>query len=211
MIKVCIVDDHAIMREGLKKMLLDTPGIVVVDEAGSAHELLEKLERPSWDVLLLDMSLPDGSGIELLKEMKKRNVSFPSLVLTMHDEDQYGVRSFKSGAAGFLTKDSAPELLASAIMKVAKGEKYVSTSLAEKLATLVGNSSLDISLDSLSDREFEVISLIGSGKLVTEIANQLSLSVKTVSTYRARIMSKLNLSNNADIIHYCIQNQLINQ
>lgn len=209
MIKICIVDDHAIMREGLKKMFLDLESIEVVDEAGSAQELLEKLPRANWDVLILDISLPDRSGIDLLKEIKKQQSKVAILVLTMHDEEQYGFRAFKAGASGFLTKDTVGDLLITAIMKVARGEKYISPNLAEKLVTMISSFETESSLDLLSDREFEVLSLMGAGKLISEIAKQLSLSVKTVSTYRSRILSKLNLQNNAEIIHYCIEHQIL--
>lgn len=208
MIKVCICDDHMIMREGLKKMLSDSTDVSVVDEAATANDLLGKLETANWDVLVLDMSLPDGSGIDVLKECVKHRPNMPVLVLTMHDEEQYGFRTFKAGASGFITKDCAPELLITAISKVAKGEKYVSPTLAEKLVSMLGSNEPEESYESLSDREFEVLTLIGTGSTITEIAEQLKLSVKTISTYRTRIMAKLGLTTNADIIHYCIQNSL---
>ncbi|MFT4554088.1 MAG: two-component system invasion response regulator UvrY [Chlamydiales bacterium] len=208
MIKVCICDDHMIMREGLKKMLSDSAEVTVVDEAATANDLLNKLDTVTWDVLILDMSLPDGNGIDVLKECVKRRPSMPVLVLTMHDEEQYGFRTFKAGASGFITKDCAPELLITAILKVAKGEKYVSPTLAEKLVSMLGSNEPEESYESLSDREFEVLTLIGTGSTITEIAEQLKLSVKTISTYRTRIMAKLGLTTNADIIHYCIQNSL---
>ena len=208
MIKVCICDDHMIMREGLKKMLSDSTEVSVVSEAATATELLSKLDSVTWDVLILDMSLPDGSGIDILKECIKSCPSMPVLVLTMHDEEQYGFRTFKAGASGFITKDCAPELLITAIQKVAKGEKYVSPTLAEKLVSMLGSNEPEESYESLSDREFEVLTLIGTGSTITEIADQLKLSVKTISTYRTRIMAKLGLTTNADMIHYCIQNSL---
>jgi two-component system, NarL family, invasion response regulator UvrY len=208
MINVCICDDHMIMREGLKKMLSDSTEVSVVDEAATAKELIGKMENATWDVLVLDMSLPDSSGIDVLKEIVKRRPSLPVLVLTMHDEEQYGFRTFKAGASGFLTKDCAPELLLTAIHKIAKKEKYVSPTLAEKLVSMLGSNEPEESYEALSDREFEVLTLIGAGSTITQIAEQLNLSVKTISTYRTRIMAKLGLSTNADIIHYCIQNAL---
>lgn len=209
MIKVCLVDDHRIMREGLKKILSDSKDIVVVDEAGNGQELFEKMDNQEWDVLVLDISLPDRSGLDLLKEIKRRQSSIPVLILSMHNEDQYGYRAFQAGASGYLTKDIVPNLLCSAIYKLAKGKKYVSPNLAEKLATYLACHKKMHSYDSISDREFEVLILIGSGKSPTEIAADLSLSIKTISTYRARILDKLNLNNNSDIIHYCIQHQLL--
>ena len=210
MIKVCLVDDHRIMLEGLKKILSDSKDdIVVVDEASNGQELLGKIDNQSWNVLVLDISLPDRSGLDLLKEIKRRQNSLPVLILSMHNEDQYGYRAFQAGASGYLSKDIVPNLLSTVICKLAKGEKYVSPSLAEKLVTYLAFHKKMHSYDSISDREFEVLILIGSGKSPTEIAAQLSLSIKTISTYRTRILDKLNLNNNSDIIHYCIQHQLL--
>ncbi len=210
MIKVCLVDDHRIMLEGLKKILSDSKDdIVVVDEASNGQELLGKIDNQSWNVLVLDISLPDRSALDLLKEIKRRQNSLPVLILSMHNEDQYGYRAFQAGASGYLSKDIVPNLLSTVICKLAKGEKYVSPSLAEKLVTYLAFHKKMHSYDSISDREFEVLILIGSGKSPTEIAAQLSLSIKTISTYRTRILDKLNLNNNSDIIHYCIQHQLL--
>ncbi len=210
MIKVCLVDDHRIMLEGLKKILSDSKDdIVVVDEASNGQELLGKIDNQSWNVLVLDISLPDRSGLDLLKEIKRRQNSLPVLILSMHNEDQYGYRAFQAGASGYLSKDIVPNLLSTVICKLAKGEKYVSPSLAEKLVTYLAFHKKMHSYDSISDREFEVLIFIGSGKSPTEIAAQLSLSIKTISTYRTRILDKLNLNNNSDIIHYCIQHQLL--
>lgn len=209
MIQVCIVDDHTMMREGIKKILSDIPSFQVVDETGTALELLDKLPDSTWDILILDMSLPDRNGIEVLKILKKEKPKLPVLILTMHDEDQYGFRAFKAGACGYITKDSPPENLLLAVEKVAKGEKYISPSLAEKLVSMIGTKDSHLGYESLSDREFEVLALIGTGLSISEIAAQLSLSVKTISTYRTRLLTKLGFSNNSDIIHYCIQNELI--
>jgi len=208
MIKVCIVDDHTIIREGLIKLLNGSNKVIVVAGAGSIKEFEEHFDNPDWDILILDLSLPDGSGLDLIKELRKRKNEKPILILTMHDEDQYGLRAFKAGADGYLTKDCAGDMLITAIEKLHKGEKFVSSKMAEKMVTYLGTKNSEPSIESLSDREYEILIYIGSGKTISEIGKKLSLSVKTISTYRTRILDKLNLRNNSDIIHYCIKHTL---
>lgn len=209
MIKVLIADDHAVVRQGLKQILAETSDMLVVGEASTGAEALEKVRNEESDVLVLDMAMPGPSGLDILKEVRATRPKLPVLILSMHPEEQFAVRLLKAGASGYLNKESAPDELVKAIRKVVAGGKYVGPILAERLA-------LDISADSdkplhetLSDREFQVMCLIASGKTVTEIAEALSLSVKTVSTYRARILEKMNLTTNAEVIRYAIQNQLV--
>lgn len=208
MIHVCLVDGYVLMREGVKKILADSKNINVVDEASTGKELIDKLSNNVWDVLILAIALPDRSGLDLIKEIKKKQPTLPILVLSFYDEDQYGYRAFKSGASGFLNKNASPVLLKKAICKLAKGGKYISSDLAEKLTVYLGSQKYEYSYNILSDREFEVVKMIGFGKSSKEIALKLGISNKTVSTYRARIKLKLNLDNNAEIIKYCIEHQL---
>lgn len=209
MIKVLIADDHAVVRQGLKQILAETTDMLVVGDATSGAEALEKARSEACDVLILDMTMPGLNGLEILKEVRATRPQLPVLILSMHPEEQFAVRLLKAGASGYLNKESAPDELVKAIRKVVEGGKYVSPALAERLA-------LDISADSdkprhetLSDREFQVMCMMATGKTVTEIAEELSLSVKTVSTYRARILEKMNLTTNAEVIRYAIQNQLV--
>jgi two-component system invasion response regulator UvrY len=208
MIEICIIDDHAIVREGLKQILEDIEDIKVTGEASKASEFFLKLRTQEWSVIVLDLSLPGRDGLEILREIKIRNKNIRVLVLTMHSEEQYAIRAFKAGASGFLNKDSAPTELVNAIRKVAKGEKYLSPQLAEKLVDNLSFNESDNQREELSDREFSVLKKLGAGTSITEIADELLLSVKTVSTYRSRILEKLHLSNNADIIRYVINNKI---
>lgn len=209
MIKILIGDDHILIREGLKKILKAAADINVVAEASDARGVLESLKKESVDVVVLDISLPGKNGIELLKDLKLQNAKLPVLMLSMHPEDRFAVRALKAGASGYITKESAAEELIKAIRKVVQGRKYVSPTLAEKLAF-----NLDIDTDkppheSLSDREYEVLCLIATGKSVREIAEQLHLSMSTVNTYRARILDKMKMRTDAELIRYAVQNQLI--
>ena len=209
MIKILIGDDHILIREGLKKILKAAADINVVAEASDARGVLEGLKKEDVDVVVLDISLPGKNGIELLKDLKLQNAKLPVLMLSMHPEDRFAVRALKAGASGYITKESAAEELIKAIRKVVQGRKYVSPTLAEKLAF-----NLDIDTDkppheSLSDREYEVLCLIASGKSVREIAEQLHLSMSTVNTYRARILDKMKMRTDAELIRYAVQNQLI--
>ena len=209
MIDILIADDHAIVREGLKQILAEIPDMRVAGEAADAQEALRKTRTEAWDVLILDITMPGGSGFDILQTLKQERPALPVLVLSMHAEDQFAIQVLKAGAAGYITKENAPDELVKAIRKVVAGRKYVSANLAELLAF-----SLDATTDQprhalLSDREFQVLRLLATGKTVTQIAQELNLSAKTISTYRARILEKLELNTTAEIIHYAIQNQLV--
>jgi DNA-binding NarL/FixJ family response regulator len=208
-IRVLVVDDHAIVREGLKQILSEDPSMVVADEAGSWEETIEKVLSDDFDVVVLDISMPGRSGIDALKEIKTQKPKIPVLILSMHPEEQYAVRSLRAGASGYLTKESAPNELIAAIQKVSSGGKYVTPSLAERLAS-------DLNLDhdkplheTLSDREYQVMCKIASGKTVKQIGAEMSLSPKTISTYRARILQKMRMKSNAELTSYAVRNRLI--
>ena len=209
MINILIADDHTIVRKGLKQILAETPDMVVADEASNGQEVLEKVRKSNFDVVLLDISMPGRSGLDILKELKSERPKLPVLVLSMYPEEQYAVRVLRAGAAGYLTKESAPDELVVATRKVAQGKKYVSPSLAEKLAFDLEMDSTRPPHEVLSDREYQVLCMIASGKTVGEIAENLALSTKTISTYRARILEKMNMKNNAELTHYAIQNKLV--
>lgn len=209
MIKVLIADDHTIVREGLKQIFEGISDIVVTGEAGSGPEVLEQIRKFSYDVILLDISMPGRGGLDILKQIKSEQPRLAVLILSMHPEEQYAVRVVKAGASGYLTKESASDELIAAIRKVSQGRKYISTSLAEKLAFALETHEKGRPHEGLSDREYQVLVMIASGKTVKEIANQLSLSVKTISTYRYRILDKMQLKNNAELIRYAIINRLV--
>ena len=209
MIKVIIVDDHLIVREGLKQIISDTSDISVVDEASNGQEAINKIRNNDCDVLLLDISMPGRSGLEILKEIKSELPKLSILILTMHPEEQYAVRVLRAGASGYLTKESAPDELIEAIRKVSDGGKYISSTLAEKLAFNLEVDTGKPFHQTLSDREFEVMCMISSGKTVTEIADEMSLSVKTISTYRTRILDKMRMKTNAELTYYSIKNDLV--
>lgn len=209
MIRIIITDDHPIFREGLKRIIEKTSDMVVADEASTGEELLGKVGEKNLDLLLLDIAMPGRGGLEILDQLKTTNPNLRILVLSMYPEERYAVRVLKSGAAGYLTKDKASDELIKAIRKISDGGKYVSPSLAEKWA-------LDLELggekpihESLSNREYQVMLMIASGKTLKEIVEELSLSVTTISTYRSRILKKMKLSNNAEIIYYAIKNGLV--
>lgn len=208
MIKVLMVDDHAIVRAGLKQMLHGLPDLCVSAEADNAQRALQLVETEPCDVVILDINLGDQSGLEVLKQIKQRRPELPVLILTMHSEKQYATRMLKAGASGFLNKESAAEELVNALRKIAHGGRYITQSLAEQLVMDIGHSS-DIPHERLSDREFEVFRLIAQGRKNKEIADELYLSEKTVSTYQSRILQKMNLDNRAAIIHYAIENALL--
>jgi len=210
MIKILIADDHAIVRRGLKQIVSEQPDMIVGGEAENAREVLEMVRSNNWNVIVLDINMPGRSGLEVLKELKREHPKLPVLVLSVHPEDQYGIRMLKAGAAGYLTKDSAPDELVSAIRKVNRGGKYVSPSLAETLVLELGVETDRPRHKTLSDREYEVMMMIASGKTVSEIGEELSLSVKTISTYRARVLDKMRMRTNAELTHYAIQNRLLN-
>ena len=209
MIKVFIADDHSLIREGFKKLLKDEMDIEVVGEAGNAKDTMEFVLKNNVDVLSLDINLPDKSGLDLLKELREFKPGLRVLILSMHPEDRFAMRVLKAGAFGYVTKESAGEELVKAIRKVHNGGKYVSATLAEKLVFEIQSGSDKPVHEILSDREFQVFQLIASGKTLAEIADSLSLAVTTVSTYRARILEKLNLHSNAELIHYAITNKLL--
>jgi two-component system invasion response regulator UvrY len=209
MISVFIADDHAIIRQGLKQILSDTADIRLAGEAATGQEALQMVRSETCDVLVLDLNMPGISGLEILSVLRQERPDLPVLVLSIHAEDQYAVRCLKAGAAGYLTKESAPEELVKAIRQVVAGGKYVSLEMAESLAMRLNKTGDRPRHETLSDREFQVLQLMGAGKSPTEIAAALSLSVKTVSTYRARILKKLALKSSAEIIQYAIQNRLV--
>jgi DNA-binding NarL/FixJ family response regulator len=209
MIRILIADDHAIVRRGLKHIVSEQPDMTVDGEAENARQVLDLVRTDKWDVIVLDINMPGRSGLEVLKELRREHPKLPVLVLSVHPEDQYGVRVLKAGAAGYLTKDSAPDELVQAIRKVHRGGKYVSASLAEVLVFELETETDRPRHKSLSDREYQVMTMIASGKTVGEIGEELSLSVKTISTYRARVLGKMKMRTNAELTHYAIQNQLL--
>jgi DNA-binding NarL/FixJ family response regulator len=207
--RVLIVDDHEVVRDGVKRLLEEEAGAIYCGEAGSPAEALRMALAGEWDAVVLDLSFGGKSGLEVLKELKQMRPRLPVLVLTMHSEEQYARRVFKAGAAGFITKDSPRAELLKAIYKVMEGGKYLSASMAEKLVVDLERSSDRPPDETLSDREFQVMRLIASGKTLSEIAELLSLSDKTISTYRARIMEKMRMRNNAELIYYAIQKKIV--
>ena len=209
MIKILIADDHQLIREGLKKILKEEHDMSIVGEGGNADEVFKLVRESDLDVVLLDISMPGRSGLEVLKELKHTHPKLPILMLSMHPEDRFAVRSLKAGASGYITKESAGEELVSAIRKVVGGGKYISMFLAEKLAFGLDADSGRPPHEALSDREFQVMTMISAGKKMTEIAEELSLSIRTVNTYRARILEKMQMKNNAELIHYAIQHGLV--
>ncbi len=209
MIRILIVDDHAMFREGLKQILAKHSDMRVVDEAGSGQEAMEKIQHHKIDVVLLDISLPGRSGADLLTEIKKEKPELATLVLSMHPEDQYAVRMMKAGASGYVTKESAADELISAIRKVAVGGRYISSKLAEEMAVALDTSTPKLPHQTLSNREFQVMRMLASGKSLKEIADELFLSEKTVTTYRARILEKMKLRNNVELTIYAIENKLL--
>lgn len=208
MLKVLIADDHEVVQKGLRQILTDEFGETHFGEARTTSEALELVRKQNWDIVVLDISMPGRSGLDLLKEVKQNYPKLPVLVLSVHPEDQYALRALKAGASGYLTKDSASDELVNAVKQLCRGRKYVSRTLAEKLAVAVGEEEKS-GPESLSDREFQVLQMIASGKTASEIADELSLSVKTISTYRARILEKLQLKTNAQLIHYAVQQGLV--
>jgi len=209
MIKVLIADDHAIVREGLKQILSDIPDMKVFGEAGSGDEALQLIRNKGWHIMLLDIAMPGKNVLELIKLAKHQSPHLPILILSMYPEDQYAIRMLRAGADGYLTKESAPEQLVAAIRKVAKGGKYISATMTEKLIEELNPNQEKSPHTTLSDREFQVFRGICSGKSITDLAQQMTLSVKTISTYRTRLMKKMNMSKNAEIIHYAFKNDLL--
>ena len=209
MIRILVGDDHVVVRRGLQQILGDEPDMSVVGEAHNAQEVLALVRKQDWDLVVLDISMPGRSGLDIIEELKHERPKLPVLILSMHPEDRYAVRALRVGAAGYLTKESVPEELVKAIRKVVTGGRYVSSSLAEKLACVLSTDTGGPVYETLSNREYQVLCMIGSGKSVGAIAAELSLSVKTISTYRARILEKMALKNNAELIHYALENRLV--
>jgi two-component system invasion response regulator UvrY len=209
MMKILTVDDHAIVRNGLKLLFEGRPETATFGEASNVQEAVRLIREQNWDVVVMDITLGDRSGIEAMKELKSIRPKLPVLILTMHSEAQFARRAFRAGAAGYITKDSLPDENAKAINKVARGGKYVSPTLAEMLVMDVDSGIDKEPHERLSDRELEIMRLIASGKTVTEIADLLSRSVKTISTHRARILEKMGMQTNAEITYYVIQRKLI--
>jgi two-component system invasion response regulator UvrY len=208
-IKVLIADDHAVVRRGLREILEETRDVLVGGEAATASDTIRLVREQRWDIVVLDIHLPGGSGIDLLRDLRHQRAELRVLILTGYPEQQYAVRAIKAGAAGFLTKESAPEKLVEAIRKVASGNRYVSEEVAELLASAVAGDTLGAPHERLTDREFEVLRLLASGKTVSQVADGLALSVKTVSTHRARILQKMNMKTNAELTYYAIKNRLV--
>lgn len=209
MIKVFIADDHAIVRQGLKQILSETSDMQLIGEAADGQDTLQQARHAKWDVLILDITMPGRSGFDVLRILGKENPDLPVLVLSMHAESQFAIRCFRAGAAGYLAKESAPMELVKAIRQVVNGGKYVSQDMAEVLATRLDKASEQPLHETLSEREFQVLRMIGSGMTATGIADTLSLSVKTIATYRSRILIKLKLKNTTEIIQYALKNQLV--
>lgn len=208
-IRVFIADDHAIVREGLKQILAEQRDIIVAGEAETGLDAVKLVGKARPHVMLLDISLPDRNGIDVLKQIKKDRPELAVLMLSMHREDQYAIRSLKAGAAGYLNKQSAPDQLVDAIRQVATGRKYISAALAQELANQVGEDRNVLPHETLSDREYQTLVMIASGKTVSDIAAELSLSVKTISMYRTRLLQKMKMRHNAELTHYAIKNNLV--
>lgn len=208
-IKVMLVDDHCIFRQGLKQIIADTTDIVTVAEAECGLTAVRRAREHDCDVLLLDISLPDRSGIEVLKQIKKELPKVAVIMLSMHREELYAMRSLKAGASGYLNKQSAPAELVNAIRQVAAGKKYISPALAQELASHVTEEKQGLPHEALSDREYQTLTMIASGKTVSDIAGELALSVKTISMYRSRLLLKMKLRHNAELTHYAIKNELV--
>jgi two-component system invasion response regulator UvrY len=208
-IRILIADDHAILRRGLKEILMRELEGVTWGEAENGEQVLDQIQSRDWDLLILDITMPGRGGLDVLKNLKALRPRLPVLVLSMHPEDQYGKRVLKAGASGYMNKESAPEELIKAVRKLLGGGRYVSPALAETLASDLSQDTGRPAHESLSDREFEVLRKIASGKTVGQIAEELHLSVTTVSTYRARILEKMNMSTTAELMHYALRNHLV--
>jgi two-component system, NarL family, invasion response regulator UvrY len=209
MIKVLVADDHAVVRRGLRQILSETPDILVAGEAATIPEVRRMVHEQRWDLVVLDLNMPGGGGLALLADLRREIPGLRVLILTVSQESQYAVRAIKAGAAGFLTKESAPEKLIEAVRKISTGGRYVSAELAETLASLVAGESGGAPHERLSDRELEIFKMLGAGRTVSQVAQELGLSVKTVSTHRTRILKKLNMRTNAEMTHYVIKNGLV--
>jgi two-component system invasion response regulator UvrY len=208
MIGVFIADDHPVVRQGIRQIVAATDDIAVVDEATTGHETLQRLADSACDLVLLDLSLPDIDGLDLLKQLKREHPQRPILILTMHSEDQFALRALKAGASGYLTKESAPAELVGAVRKVVAGGRYISQRLAESLAAHLGPDTGKAAHERLSDREYQVLRLIAAGRSTRDISTQLSLSTKTVSTYRTRLLDKMGMKTSAELMAYAVRHHL---
>lgn len=209
MIRALVADDHAVVRHGLRDLFGESGDIVVEGEATTAQEVLDQLQKGPWDVVVLDLNLPDRNGLDVLGDVRRQKPDLPVLVLTMFAEEQFAVRAMRAGAAGYVTKESAPEELIHAVRKVVNHGRYVSPELAERLAHWVDRGSEKAPHETLSTREFQIFLLLASGRAVSQIGDELCLSVKTVSTYRARVLEKMHLKSNADLTLYAVRNRLV--
>ncbi len=209
MLKILIADDHPVFRRGLKQIIAETTDMVVAGEATNGWEVLSKVRTGDYDLVLLDISMPGKDGMDVLTQLKNERPALLVLMVSMHPEEQYAVRALKAGASGYLTKESAPDELIVAIRKVSTGRKYVSSALAERLAALLQEDAEVLPHEALSRREYQVMCMIASGKTLKEIAGELSLSIKTISTYRSRILEKMKKNNNAELTRYAINNRLV--
>jgi DNA-binding NarL/FixJ family response regulator len=209
MIKILIADDHGIIRKGIKQILSRTSDIEVTAEASTGQEALEKIWTSHFDLVILDISLPGRNGLEILKQIKSQKPKLPVLILSMYPEEQYAVRVLRAGASGYLTKESDKNELIEAIRRIAEGKKYITPSLAEKLASELEPSNDKALHERLSDREYHILCLIAKGKSSNEIAEELALSVKTVSTHRARVLEKMGMKSNAELTYYAVQSKLV--
>lgn len=209
MVKILIADDHAVVRRGLRQIINDEPDFEVVAEAQNGQEVLDQLDKVDCNVLVLDITMPDKNGLAVLQEVKATRPRLPILILSMHPEDQFALRALKLGASGYLTKESAPEELVGALRKVTNGGKYISSTLAEQLVAEIGSDSPRPSPERLSEREFQVLRMIAQGKTISQIAEDMGLSVKTVSTYRTRLLQKMKMKTNAELVRYAVQHGLV--
>jgi len=208
--RILIADDHAVIRRGLKQILLDEYPSAEIDEAADAEAAIKKSITGNWDVIISDLSMPGRSGLDLVQHIKQNFPKLPVLILSIHPEEQYAIRALKAGAAGYLNKEAAPEELVMAVQRLLQGRKYISASIAEKMADELDKEKTNrASHELLSDRELDVFKLIAGGTSVTDISEKLSLSITTVSTYRARIMNKMNMKSNADLTRYALEHSLI--
>ena len=209
MIRILIADDHAIVRKGIQQILSEGFPDAEIDEVANAEAMISKIMESEWDVIISDLSMPGRSGLEAIPQIKQINPKLPVLIMSIHSEDHYAIRVLKAGGSGYLSKDLAPDELVTAVKRVLTGKKYITANVAEKLASMVDKDEDKPLHQMLSDREFTVLQLLGSGKSLSEIAESMILSINTVSTYRSRILVKMNLKNNTDITLYCIENKLM--
>jgi two-component system, NarL family, invasion response regulator UvrY len=209
MLRILVTDDHPVVRQGIMRIIEDTPDMKVTGEAENGYELLRKIKEQDYDLILMDISMPGSDGLEVIREVKKLKPHVPVLILTIHPEKYYGLRMLQAGASGYLTKQNAPFELIEAIRKVSQGGMYISNSLAQLLVAAKKNGEEKPGHEKLSDREYQVMNMIAAGKKVKTIADELCISVKTIHVHRRHILEKLNMSSNAEIIHYAIQNGLL--